>query len=153
MLRAIEMRTEFHSVLGDLDEALYLPSLCRSRGFFHLPERKYLKSPAIRENREVDVHKFVEPSEVGNGFVTGSEIEMVGIGKHDLAPDFEDMILMDSLYARLSSDRHKNRGLYISMGSREGSCSCESIGGFYLEIKHRGMGKIQYSEMDGNRLI
>ena len=69
------------------------------------------------------------------GLVPGPEIEMIGIREHYLTPDLHDMILMDSLNAGLSSNRHKNRGLYISMRSCQSSCTCKTIGRMYCKFK------------------
>lgn len=104
---------------------------------FHISKRKYLKSSAIRKDREIDIHERMESAEMRDSLITRTEIEMVGVREHDLAPDLHDMIFMDPLHARLGSDRHENGGLYIPMRSRECSGTCESVGGFQSEIKHK----------------
>ena len=74
---------------------------------------------------------------MSNSLIARTEIEMIGIREHNLTPDLEDMILVYSFHACLSSDRHENRGLYIPVWSRESSRSCESVSSFNTKIKHK----------------
>gem|GEM_PF-5549053 len=62
MFRAIQMRPKFDSILGDFDKifCFYYFSLSRARIMLEISERKHLKSPAISEDREIDIHKLME---------------------------------------------------------------------------------------------
>ncbi len=108
-------------------------------GVLHIPEGKNLKSPTIGQYRKLYVHKLMKSTKMSYGIISRSEIEMVGVREHDLAPDLHNMILMNPLDTRLSPNRHKNRSLDISMGSRKCSSPGQSISRGYRKIKHKKM--------------
>ena len=69
----VDVRREAHALLGD---------------FAQLGERKHLKTAAVGQNRSVPVHKFVQPAHIAHHLVAGTQVQMVGVGKLNLAADF-----------------------------------------------------------------
>lgn len=80
VLRSVPMRSEHHSILRDLDQAL---SAFESGRSAH-PQRKDLKTSAIRQNGKIDRHEIVQSSEFLNEILPRLQIEMVSVCKDDL---------------------------------------------------------------------
>lgn len=103
---------------------------------FEISERKHLKSTTIREDREIDIHEFMESAKSGYELMSGTEIEVIGIGEDDLTPNRLDLISIQSLDGRLCANRHKYRCFDVPMGRRKYARSGVSICGFYCKFKH-----------------
>ncbi len=104
MFGTVEMRTEFDAFFGDFGESL------TASGFFTETERKDLKTPGIRENRQINVHKRVQSPEMRHRFVPRAEMEMIGVREHDFGSDGRDLLARDALYGSLRTHRHEHRG-------------------------------------------
>ena len=77
---------------------------------------KYLKTAGIRQNRPVPVHEFMKSAKLLNQLVTGSHVQMVGVGQLYLCSDFLQIVgRYGSLYRPHSSHIHENRCLDSSM--------------------------------------
>ena len=69
MLRAIEMRTEAHSIVCD---------------FAQFRQTENLVAARVSEDCAVPGHEFMQPAKLADEFVTGTKIKMISVGKNDL---------------------------------------------------------------------
>ena len=63
---------EGHALLGNMTQ---------------LGKAEHLKSPAVRQNRAIPAGEFVQSAQFGNGLVTGTKMQMIGVAQHDLRTD------------------------------------------------------------------
>ena len=66
---AVEMRAEQHALFGDLAQAV---------------QTEDLESAGIGEDRPRPGHELVQSAEPADGFVPGTQIEMIGVAENDL---------------------------------------------------------------------
>lgn len=122
MLRTIEIWPKMNSFFSHFCEFFSTWSLHSE------PKRKYLKSPRIRENREIHIHKLMQSTKRFNHLTARTKIAMIIVYKHYLRSNLLNLIDCYSLHSRASPYGHKYRGMDISMWSSDSSRSSKSIG-------------------------
>ena len=76
-------------------------------------QRKHLKATGVRQNRPIPIHKFMEAAHLPHHLVTGTEMQVVGVGQLDLAAHiFQIQRRNAALDGRLGTHIHKHRGLH-----------------------------------------
>ena len=91
-------------------------------------QRKHLKSAGIREDRAIPVHKFVQTAKLSDQLVTGTDMEVVGIGKFHLRADRAEIIGRNrALDRRHRADIHENRRLDGSVDRFHFRAFCAAI--------------------------
>lgn len=82
-------------------------------------EGKDLKAAGVGEDRAVPVHEFVKSSQLPHHIVSGTQVEVVGVGELDLAADLLEVMGGDcALDGALRTNIHENRGLnYPAVGT------------------------------------
>ncbi|MPM76736.1 hypothetical protein SDC9_123735 [bioreactor metagenome] len=78
-------------------------------------QRKHLKPTGIRENRAVPTHEPVQSAHLPHNPVAGPQMQVVGVGKLNLAADFPQVQGADAaLDGTLRAHVHKHRGLDLA---------------------------------------
>ena len=97
-LVAVDVRGEIHTLLLDPAQAC---------------QREYLKSAGICQDRPVPRHKAVQAAQIVHEAVTGSQMQMVGVGKLDLTADgLEVRRAQRALDGALRADVHEHGRLH-----------------------------------------
>ena len=82
------------------------------RNLTKLRQRKDLKSAAIRQDRFIPRHEFMQTAEVADQLISGSHVQMVRVGQLDLTADALQILRRErALDGRLRADIHKHRRL------------------------------------------
>lgn len=90
------------------------------RDLTKLRQRKDLKSAAIRQDRFIPRHEFMQTAEVTDQLISGSHVQMVRVGQLDLTADALKILRRErALDGRLRADIHKHRRLNRTVRRRE----------------------------------
>ena len=90
------------------------------RDLTKLRQRKDLKSAAIRQDRFIPRHEFMQTAEVADQLISGSHVQMVRVGQLDLTADALKILRRErALDSRLRADIHKHRRLNRTVQRRE----------------------------------
>src|SRR5882762_354160 len=92
MLRAIEMRTEAHTLIGH---------------FSQIGKAEDLIAAGIREDDVRPGHKSMKPAKLVHQFVPGTKIEMISIGEDDSCAELFENFLGEALDGRLRAHGHE----------------------------------------------
>ena len=100
-------------------------------------ERPDLKTAAVGENGLVPVHKRMKPAHFGNKIASRPQKEMIVVCQNDLGFYFDQIGRVDGLDRSVGADRHKNRGVDVSVGGGEdtGSAAAGQFSGDFV-FKH-----------------
>ena len=60
--------------------------------FRQVLQAENLETATVGENRPLPVHEPVQTAETADKFMTGPEIEVVGVAEDDLRPDFDQIL-------------------------------------------------------------
>ena len=91
------MAVEGHTLLRDLPQ---------------LRQRKNLESAAVGQNRFFPGHELVQAAQVADQLITGTHVQMIGVGQLDLTADCLQILRRErALDGRLRADIHKHRRL------------------------------------------
>ena len=77
------------------------------RDLAQLRERKDLVPTAIRQNRSVPTHEFVEATQMPDRVEPGPDKQMVGVAKNDLRIHLAQLARTHALYRTLCAHRHE----------------------------------------------
>ena len=113
------MRCKAHSVLGN---------------FAKLGERKYLESTAVGKYRSVPAHKLMKTSELFDQLVTGSDMEMISIGKLHLTSDIHKV---DGRHSALNGGTGANVHKYGSFNVTVNGVKNSSSGVAFCLFKYK----------------
>src|ERR1700738_376095 len=104
MLRAIEMRTKNHAVIGN---------------FAKIGKAKDLKAAGIGKNRSGPGHKTMQSAQTANPFVTRTKIKMISIAEQNLYAEFAERLLRQPLHRSRRADGHERRRIDDAVRSGE----------------------------------
>jgi len=94
---AVHVAVEGHTLLRDLPQ---------------LRQRKNLESATVSQNRFFPGHEFVQAAQVADQLITGTHVQMIGVGQLDLTADCLQILCRErALDRRLCADIHKHRRL------------------------------------------
>ena len=79
------------------------------RHFAQFAQAENLEAAGIGENRARPGHEFVQPAQLADQFMAGTQIEMIGIGKQDLHAEVFEILLRLALHRRGRAHRHERR--------------------------------------------
>src|SRR5436305_15085335 len=96
MLRAIEMGTEAHTLIGH---------------FSQIGKAEDLIAAGIREDGVRPGHKSMKPTKLADQFVARAQIKMIGVGAHDFCAELYENFLVEALDCRLRAHVHESRPL------------------------------------------
>ena len=114
------MRGEIYSLLADFAQ--------RGKG-------EHLKSAAVRKDRVLPARKALKSAHIVNKSVTGSQMQVISIGKHDLTAYLLKVVgIKSSLYGGAGGNIHKYGGLHRAVRRFKFSPSCSSL--FFQKLKH-----------------
>lgn len=100
---SVDVGGESDALLGDLSQS---------------GQGEHLEPAGVGENGAVPVHKLVEAAHLLHNAVTGTEMEMIGVGQLNLAAHILQVVGRHcALDGALGADVHKNRGLYRAVGA------------------------------------
>ena len=113
-----QMRLDLHTLLGSHKNALAVDVRSKAHTLLgnlaQLREREDLKSAAIGQYRSVPIHKLVQSAHLVNQSVTGAQVQMVGVGKLNLAVDFSQLHRVDTaLDGGTGANVHKHGRLNV----------------------------------------
>ena len=112
-MAAVHMGVELDALLRDLAQ------LCQGED---------LKAAAVGQDGPVPGHESVQPAEGFDQLVAGAHMEMVGIGKLDLAADGLEIRRRERPLDRaLGADVHENRCLYGPVGGCKFAAACAAF--------------------------
>ena len=78
-----------------------------------LRKGKDLESAGVGQDRSVPAHELMQPAHIADQLVARADVEMVGVGKLDLAADLAQIIRGEAaLDRRLRADVHEYRRLH-----------------------------------------
>ncbi len=75
----------------------------------HGRQAEHLKAARIGQDRAIPSHETVQPAQVADEFVTGAQVEMVGVGQHQADAQFAQFARLDGFDSRLCAHRRKDR--------------------------------------------
>jgi len=137
VFRSISMRTKMHSLFSDFYERFFTAiRIFREIFLLHLaPEREYLESSTICEDRKRMSHESMESTEFSDHLMTGLEVCMIGIHKRYLSTRREELLSCESLHRCLRPDRHECGSMDHSMWCFDNPSTSESFSFFDSEGK------------------
>src|SRR6202041_2120482 len=100
MLRAIQMRTEPHTLVGN---------------FAQIGKTEDLKTAGIRKDRMRPRHKRMKAAKLPNQFVAGTKIKMISVREDDFRAELFKRLLRQALHRRRSANGHKRRRMNHAM--------------------------------------
>ena len=100
MLRAIKVRTKTHSFISD---------------FAKLGKTEYLVAAGIGEDGSIPGHEPVQAAKFANQFVTGTEVQMIGVAKNNLRAEFFQGFVPERLDRSLCANWHEKRRVDAAM--------------------------------------
>ena len=106
MFGAVQVRTKRHTFVGN---------------FAQFAEAENLEPSRIRQNRSRPRHEFVQPAHLADQFVSGTQIQMVGIRKQNLYTEVFQVPLRLSLHRRRRAHWHERRRINRSVRSSQSS--------------------------------
>lgn len=129
MLRSVQIRTKIHSFFRYFCEffAIYI--------LHSESKRKNLKSSRIRQNRNINIHKFVQTTKMLNHITPRAQITMIIIHEHNLRTNRFDLINRGSLDSTSRPYRHKNRRLNHAMWRNDSPSARRAISRIQLKRK------------------
>lgn len=80
----------------------------------------------------------MQASEFANVFVSGAEIEMIGVAENDLRVEFFEEILRDTFYRADGANGHKHWCFDDAVRESETSGAGETVSGFNCEGEGQG---------------
>ena len=78
-------------------------------------QAEYLKSPRIRQDGAVPVHKSMQAAVIGNHIGAGPKHQMEGVGQDHLGPGDAQFLGGHGLDRAARAHRHEGRGLHLAM--------------------------------------
>lgn len=113
MAGAVEVRAKFNAALRD---------------FPQLIETENLESARIGENTALPRHEPVQPAQFADDFMSGSQIEVIGVAQQNLDAKFLKNVLRNALDGPERPHRHKDRCLDFAVRSVDTAQSRSAIG-------------------------
>ena len=120
MQRAVEMASKLHAILAHRPQPL---------------EREHLKAARVRENRTAPAHEAVQPSEIANQLVAGTQMEMIRVRENHLRADLSQIVRVERLHRRERADRHERRRFDDTVRRREAPRTPAAALGVYREFE------------------
>ena len=117
---AVDMGGEIHALLLDAAQ---------------LGQREYLESTAVGEGGACPSAEFLQTAQLVDQSVAGTEVEVVGIGQHDLAVYVPQILCRDAaLDGGTGGHVHKNGGFDLAVRGDQAAAAGFAI--FFLKNKH-----------------
>src|SRR5580698_7106764 len=110
---SVEVRAEAHALVADLAQ---------------LAERENLKAAGVGEQRAWPADEAVQPAHAADGFVTGTQIEMVGIAEDNLGVERFEHVLRYGFDGAGGAHRHEYRGFDCLVRQDELGSASASLG-------------------------
>jgi hypothetical protein len=107
------------------------------RDFAERAEREDLKAAGVSEHCARPADEFVQAAHAANEFVTGTEIEMVGVAQDDFSAEGFERVLWDGLDGALRADGHEDRSFDGLVGKMKTGAAAAG-GGFAKKLEERG---------------
>ena len=105
--------------------------------FAQVSQRHHLKPAGIGKDRFLPVHEIMQPAQPADGFRTGPEHQVIGIGEYDFGTGPGDALRRHTFDGRRRADRHENRRLDRSMRGHQTAASCPPVRSKHLETETR----------------
>ena len=102
-----------------------------------LRQRKNLETTRVSEHGTVPLHEFVQAAHVADKFVTGTQVEMIGVAQNKRGVDVLEMLRRESLDRRLRADGREDRRDEVAVRRGENPRAGAVVHGSNLEVKHR----------------
>ena len=95
---------------------------------------EYLESAAVGKHGAIPIHHFVQPTQLFDYLITGTKVEMIGIGQFDLTADFLQIMGRNGTLDRaLGTHIHKHRGLNGTMRTGKHAAAGTAFGFQYFK--------------------
>lgn len=120
---AVQVRLETHALFIDLAQ---------------FAKAEDLKPATVSQDRSVPVHELVQPAEPRHAFVTGAQVQMVGVAEDDLDTDLLQLLRQHPFDRALGADRHEGRCFNPAPACvyRATACLCIMTQVVQLEFQH-----------------
>ena len=106
--------------------------------FAELREGEDLVAAAVRQDRAVPAHEFVQATEAGDEFFARAHMEVVGVAENDLRAERFEFGGRHGLHRRLRADGHEDRGLDRPAPRLKCGGAGVSVPGFNSEVLRQG---------------
>ena len=84
------------------------------------------------------LHELVQAAHVPNEFIAGTQVEMIGVGKHERGIDLLEVFGREGFYRGLRANGRKDRCEQVAVGSGEDARAGMVVFGLDLELEHWG---------------
>ena len=91
-------------------------------------QREDLVAAGVGQDRAVPPHEAVQPAGLGDQFVSGAEVQVVGVAEQDRGPRRAHLVRVERLDGRLRPDWHERGRRDLAMGGPEHAGARGAVG-------------------------
>ena len=132
---------DIHAYLGGDEAATAVQMALEGYAlFFNLADagkREYLKSAAVGKHGLGPCHELVQTAAFANQLLAGTQMQMIGVGKHDFCADFQHFTRSHGLNSGQRANRHVHRCMDIAMGRVQQAQTCSALLAGFQHFKRK----------------